>query len=92
MKKIPTLFQREFDHHCVVNINPVAPPELQWVLDGEGIATEKVDGASCRNTLLKITFRTKVRKTGVLEMRPDHHGHVGSEYRPGASRLCCGSL
>ena len=47
MKKIPTLFQREFDHHRVVNINPVAPPELQWVLDGEGIATEKVDGACC---------------------------------------------
>lgn len=47
MKKIPTLFHREFENHNVVRISPEVAPELQWVLDGEGIATEKIDGACC---------------------------------------------
>ena len=48
MKKMPTLFQREFDHHRVVNItDQLTSPELAWVLAGEGIATEKIDGACC---------------------------------------------
>jgi hypothetical protein len=48
MKKIPTLFEREYSDHMVVGIKPVlTSPDLQWVLDGEGIATEKIDGACC---------------------------------------------
>lgn len=47
MKKIPTLFKREFDEHKVVNISYECSPELSWVLKGEGIATEKFDGACC---------------------------------------------
>ena len=45
MKKIPTLFEREFAHHNVVKINPVVTPGLEWVLDGKGVATEKIDGS-----------------------------------------------
>ena len=73
MKKIPTLFQREFDHHRVVNINPVAPPELQWVLDGEGIATEKVDGACCAiiNGTFYNRYDAKKDKRGRMKLPPE---------------------
>ena len=48
MKKIPTLFERDFENHKVVNIRPVlTSPDLQWVLDGEGEATIKIDGTCC---------------------------------------------
>ena len=48
MKKIPTLFEREYKDHKVVGIKPIlTSPDLQWVLDGEGDATEKIDGACC---------------------------------------------
>ena len=48
MKKIPTLFKREFLDHHVINISPVlSSPDLAWVLAGEGVATEKIDGACC---------------------------------------------
>ena len=48
MKKIPTLFKREFEGHNIVNVLPeLSDPGLQWVLDGEGVATVKWDGACC---------------------------------------------
>lgn len=48
MKKIPTLFEREYDGHRKIGIKPVlSDPSLQWVLDGEGEATLKLDGACC---------------------------------------------
>ena len=48
MKKIPTLFEREYADHKVAGIKPVlTSPGLQWVLDGEGTATEKIDGTCC---------------------------------------------
>ena len=48
MKKIPTLFEREYEDHKVVGIKPVlSSPDLQWVLDGEGKATLKIDGSCC---------------------------------------------
>lgn len=48
MKKIPTLFEREYADHKKVGIKPVlTSTDLQWVLDGDGIATEKIDGTCC---------------------------------------------
>lgn len=44
MKKMPTLFEREFANHCVVRVLPNVTPGCEWVLAGEGIATEKLDG------------------------------------------------
>lgn len=45
MKKMPTLFKRVFDdnHHIKEVLNEVTPG-CEWVLNGEGIATEKLDG------------------------------------------------
>ena len=48
MKKIPTLFKREFQDHRVISISPkLSSPDLAWVLAGEGVATEKINGACC---------------------------------------------
>ena len=47
MKKIPTLFKREFEGHNIVRILPEVTPGFEWVLEGEGQATLKWDGACC---------------------------------------------
>lgn len=48
MKKIPTLFEREYgDDGRVVAVKPDVRHGCEWVLDGDGEATEKVDGACC---------------------------------------------
>lgn len=48
MKKIPTLFKREFDNHKVVNVLPEVTEGLEWVLeDPEVYATVKLDGSCC---------------------------------------------
>lgn len=48
MKKIPTLFKREFDNHRVVKVLPKVTEGLEWVLtDPDVYATVKVDGACC---------------------------------------------
>lgn len=46
MRKIPTLFERDWDGDRSRVLNQVHP-ECEWVLAGEGIATRKVDGTCC---------------------------------------------
>lgn len=47
MKKIPTLFERIYENHKVVGITENVHPGMEWVLDGEGVATVKYDGSCC---------------------------------------------
>lgn len=47
MKKIPTLFERKFENHIVTEILSNVTEGMEWVLNGEGIATIKWDGACC---------------------------------------------
>ena len=47
MKKIPTLFERQYENHKVVGITDKVTPGCEWVLDGEGIPTVKFDGSAC---------------------------------------------
>lgn len=47
MKKIPTLFKREFENHRVKRILPEVTEGCEWVLKGEGVATVKFDGSCC---------------------------------------------
>ena len=47
MKKIPTLFEREYANHKVVGIKPNVTEGMEWVLNGEGVATVKIDGSCC---------------------------------------------
>lgn len=45
MKKIPSLFVRDYDHTRLVYDAVV--PGCEWVLAGEGVATVKFDGTCC---------------------------------------------
>lgn len=47
MKKIPTLFERIYGNHEVIDILPNVTPGMEWVLKGKGTATVKVDGSCC---------------------------------------------
>lgn len=47
MKKIPTLFRREFENHKIKRILPEVTEGMDWVLRGEGEATVKFDGSCC---------------------------------------------
>lgn len=47
MKKIPTLFKRVYDGHKIVGITPEVTEGMEWVLNGDGIATVKWDGSCC---------------------------------------------
>lgn len=47
MKKIPTLFERQYENHKVVGIEPKVTEGCEWVLEGKGMATLKIDGSCC---------------------------------------------
>lgn len=47
MKKMKSLFKREFNNGNIVNCLNEVEQECQWVIDGEGYATEKLDGTCC---------------------------------------------
>lgn len=48
MKKIPCLLEREFyDNHSFKLLEDKITSGCEWVLNGEGIATEKMDGTAC---------------------------------------------
>lgn len=46
MKKIPTIFERDWNGDRS-RVTRVPNPACQWVFDGEGVATRKYDGACC---------------------------------------------
>lgn len=56
MKKIPTLFERVFENHKKVGILPNVTPGMEWVLEGEGVATEKMDGSCCLTDNKRISM------------------------------------
>jgi len=62
MKKIPTLFEREFRNHKVVGITEKVTEGMEWVLEGEGTATIKVDGACCAIIGEKLYKRYDAKK------------------------------
>jgi len=60
MKKIPTIFERDWNgdrSRVLDHINGAA----QWVFDGEGIATQKIDGTSCLIRGGKLFKRREVK-------------------------------
>ena len=63
MKKIISLFQRNYDGNRLVRDEVV--PGAEWVINGEGIATEKIDGTCCLvdNGLLYKRYDAKKGKT-----------------------------
>lgn len=50
MKKIPTLFEREFANHRVVGISDKVTPGMEWVLAGEGMSSGRTANHSARSS------------------------------------------
>ncbi len=81
MKKIPSLFQRNYDGDRLVRDEVV--PGSEWVLEGEGVPTEKWDGTSClvRDGTLYKRFDCKKGRTPPENWKPcepernEHTGH-----------------
>lgn len=68
MKKIPTVFERNWDG--VKQVLNTVHPGCEWVLAGEGVATVKHDGSCC------------LVRDGKLYKRREAH-RLGVEYPPG---------
>lgn len=47
MKKMKSLFKRQFENYKVAKCLNEVEPECKWVLEGKGYATEKLDGTCC---------------------------------------------
>lgn len=59
MRKIPTVFERDFDNKA--QITPKPHPDCDWVFRGEGVATRKYDGTCCLVRDGKLYKRREVK-------------------------------
>lgn len=62
MKKIISLFQRNYDGDCLVRNEVV--PGAEWVLAGEGVPTRKWDGTCCLIRNGKLYKRYEIKPGG----------------------------
>lgn len=79
MKKIPTVFERDWDGDRSRVVNQVHPG-CEWVLAGEGRATRKLDGTCCMIRDGKLYKRREIAKGGtfpVLFEREDFDDETG---------------
>lgn len=61
MKKIPTIFERDWDGDRSRVVNK-PHPDCGWVFAGEGVATQKLDGTSCMVREGRLYKRREVKK------------------------------
>lgn len=47
MKKMPTLYERVYEGHGIKETLNKVTKGCEWVINGEGYATEKIDGTCC---------------------------------------------
>jgi len=66
MKKMKTLFKRQFKNHKIEKCTNEVEPGCEWVLEGEGWATEKMDGTCCLIQDGKIYRRYDYKKGRIL--------------------------
>lgn len=79
MKKIPTLFERDWNGDRSRVVNQVHQ-DCGWVLEGEGVATRKLDGTCCMIRDGKLYKRRELRpgdKEPPLFERADHDKETG---------------
>ena len=74
MKKIPTLFLRDPENPR--RLTPTVHPDCQWVLDGEGKATRKYNGACC--AILKDGLFVKRREVKDGQEPPEDFIQTGA--------------
>lgn len=80
MRKVPTLFVRDMTTKLVT---PDVTPGCEWVINGEGVATEKIDGTCClvRDGKLYKRYDAKAGRTPPQGFEPaqdapdEHTGH-----------------
>lgn len=73
MKKIPTIFLRDFTNHG--KITTEWNPDCLWVRDGEGLATVKWDGTSCKWDGVALYKRREVKAGMPIPHGFDQTGH-----------------
>lgn len=77
MKKIPTLFKRQYENHKVIGItNELTDENLQIVLDGKTLPTIKYDGSACMISGKKLYKRYDAKKNkkapaGAIPCQPE---------------------
>ncbi|SRR6266852_2669805 len=81
MQKIPTMFERDWDGDRSRVLDKIRP-DCQWVLDGEGIATQKLDGTCCMVRDGKL-YRRRELKAG--EKPPLEFEEAGQDEETGKS-------
>lgn len=74
MKKIPTVFERDWDGDRSRVIDKVHAG-CEWVLAGEGIATRKLDGTCCMVRANKLYKRREFRKGESVPSDFEQTGH-----------------
>lgn len=78
MRKIPTLFQRDWEGNKSL-VTQEVNPECQWVVDGEGTASRKWDGTAC---LIRAGVLYKRYDAKVLPQEKFHQGEKVVKQRP----------
>jgi len=79
MKKIPTIFERDWDGDRS-RVLDVPNPQCQWVFDGEGVATRKLDGTCCAVRGGELFKRREVKKG---KPKPDFFVQVDLDEKTG---------
>lgn len=79
MQKIPTLFERDWNGDRSRVLNQVHPG-CEWVLEGEGVATRKIDGTCCLVRAGELYKRQEFRPGQAL---PDDFEEVGFDPETG---------
>lgn len=79
MQKIPTVFVRDMQTR---QLSQLVTPGCVWVIDGEGVATEKIDGTAClvRDGKLYRRYDAKVGRTPPADFepaQPEADAHTG---------------
>ena len=77
MKKIPTLFERKFENHRVIKVLPNVTNGMEWVLNGEGDATIKIDGSCCA-----IIFNELYKRYDAKQGKPVPKGAIRCQEEP----------
>lgn len=81
MKKIPTIFERDWNGNRNLVLDRINPA-CQWVFDGEGVPTRKLDGACCLTRNGKFFKRREIKSGGTF---PSDFVAVGFDQETGKS-------
>jgi hypothetical protein len=74
MKKISTLFMRDFENNPRY-VTEEVNPDSKWVIDGEGVATRKYDGTCC--AIIDGLF---VKRNEVKKDKPEPYGFILADH------------